>query len=110
MIRITVAYPAQDNARFDHSYYQQQHARLIHEQLDAHGLLKLEVDQCLADGAGQAPQFVACAHLFFADMAQFQAAFAAGGKALNQDMANYTDITPVVTISQVVADSPAGRA
>jgi uncharacterized protein (TIGR02118 family) len=46
---------------------------------------------------------VACAHLFFADMAQFQAAFAAGGKALNQDMANYTDITPVVTISQVVA-------
>ena len=102
MIRITVAYPAQDNARFDHSYYQQQHARLIHEQLDAHGLLKLEVDQCLADGAGQAPQFVACAHLFFADMAQFQAAFAAGGKVLNEDMANYSDIVPTVTISQVI--------
>ena len=37
------------------------------------------------------------------EIVQFQAAFAAGGKALNQDMANYTDITPVVTISQVVA-------
>lgn len=103
MIRITVSYPAQESARFDHSYYQQQHAQLIHQQLDAHGLRKLEVDQCLADGAGKAPQFVASAHLFFDDLAQFQAAFAAGGKALNQDMANYTDITPVITISQVVA-------
>ena len=62
MIRVTVSYPAQANARFDHSYYQQQHARLIHEQLDAHGLLKLEIDQCLADGAGKAPQTLAAAH------------------------------------------------
>ena len=61
MIRVTVSYPAQANARFDHSYYQQQHARLIHEQLDAHGLLKLEIDQCLADGAGKAPQTLAAA-------------------------------------------------
>ena len=102
MIRVTVSYPAQANARFDHSYYQQQHARLIHEQLDAHGLLKLEIDQCLADGAGKAPQTLAAAHLFFADLAQFQAAFAAGGKVLNEDMANYSDIVPTVTISQVI--------
>tara|TARA_Y100000815_G_C13276587_1_gene475184 strand:- start:609 stop:920 length:312 start_codon:yes stop_codon:yes gene_type:complete len=103
MIRVTVSYPAQENARFDHSYYQKQHAELIHQQLDGHGLLKLEVDQCLADGAGKSPAYVASAHLFFTDLAQFQAAFAAGGKALNQDMANYTDIVPVITISQVVA-------
>ena len=35
MIRVTVSYPAQENARFDHSYYQQHHAQLIHQQLDA---------------------------------------------------------------------------
>ena len=88
MIRVTVSYPAQENARFDHSYYQQHHAQFIHQQLDAHGLLKLEIDQCLADGAGKAPPIVAAAHLFF---------------ALNEDIVNYSDIVPVVTISQVIA-------
>ena len=101
MIRITVSYPAREGARFDHGYYQQQHASLIRAQLGAHGLRRLEIDQVLSDGAGKSAPVVAAAHMLFDDLPAFKAAMAAGGKVLAADLPNYTDITPLVLISQV---------
>lgn len=101
MIRITVSYPAREGARFDHAYYQQQHAVLIREKLGAHGLRRLEIDQALSDGAGRAAPIVAAAHMLFDDLDAFKAAMAAGGKTLAADIANYTDLQPQVLISQL---------
>jgi uncharacterized protein (TIGR02118 family) len=101
MIRITVSYPAREGARFDHTYYQQQHATLIREQLGTHGLRRLEIDQALSDGAGKSAPVVAAAHMLFDDIATFKAAMATGGKTLAADLSNYTDIAPQVLISQV---------
>ncbi len=101
MIRITVSYPATQNQRFDHSYYQTQHATLIRDLLSPHGLQRVEIDQCLSDGAGKAPPVVAAAHMVFESLASFQAGMAAAGGALAADMKNYTDTVPVIVISQM---------
>ncbi len=101
MIRVTVSYPAAAGKRFDHAYYQQQHRDLIQQRLGAHGLQRVEMDQCMADGAGGTPPIVASAHLVFDAMAGFQAGMAAHGKAIMSDIANYTDIVPTIVISEM---------
>lgn len=101
MIRISVSYPATPNQRFDHSYYQTRHAALIRELLSPHGLQRIEIDQCLSDGAGKAPSIVAAAHLLFENLPAFQAGMAAAGGALAADMKNYTDTAPIVVISEM---------
>jgi uncharacterized protein (TIGR02118 family) len=102
MIRVTVSYPSHEACQFNHEYYQSVHAQLIRDKLGAHGLLKLEIDQALADRGGKLPASVAAAHMFFNDIDSFKAAMAAEGKALGEDRENYTDIIPVVAISQVI--------
>lgn len=99
MIRVTVSYPATAGQRFDHDYYQTHHAALIRELLTPHGLQRVEIDQCLSDGAGQSPSIVAAAHMQFADVDAFKAGMAAAGKTLVADLKNYTDTAPVVLIS-----------
>lgn len=101
MIRVTVSYPAAEGQRFDHSYYQTKHRALIRELLEPHGLQRLEIDECLANGAGKPPPIVAAAHMVFADQAAFQAGMVAAGKALAADMKNYTDTAPTVIISDM---------
>lgn len=101
MIRVTVSYPAAEGQRFDHSYYQTKHRALIRELLEPHGLQRLEIDECLANGAGKPPPTVAAAHMVFADQAAFQVGMAVAGKALAADMKNYTDTAPTVVISDM---------
>jgi uncharacterized protein (TIGR02118 family) len=101
MIRVSVSYPAVEDQHFDHNYYQNEHRALIRELLEPHGLQRLEIDECLANGAGKPPAVVAAAHMVFADQAAFQAGMAAAGKALGADMKNYTDTPPTVVISEM---------
>lgn len=101
MIRVTVSYAGAAGKRFDHAYYQDQHRALIQRLLGEHGLQRVEMDQCLADGAGGPPPVVAVAHLLFDTLAGFQAGMAAQGAALMQDIANYTDIAPTILLSEM---------
>lgn len=101
MIRVTVSYPAVEGQRFDHDYYHTKHSALIRELLEPLGLRRLEMDQCLADGAGKPPPTVAAAHMVFDDLAAFKAGMAVAGKALAADMKHYTDTVPTVVISEM---------
>ncbi|RMQ45852.1 Ethyl tert-butyl ether degradation EthD [Pseudomonas cichorii] len=102
MIRVTVSYPPHPDCQFNHEYYQSTHAQLIRDKLDAHGLVKLEMDQALPDPGGKLPASVAAAHMFFNDLDSFKGAMKAEGKLLGDDRENYTDIIPVVVVSQVI--------
>ncbi len=101
MIRITVSYPNAEGKRFDHAYYQAKHRQLLMDRLAAHGLQRVEMDKALADGAGGTPAVVACAHMIFSDLAGFKAGMAAHGREIMGDVAQYTDITPGVLISEM---------
>lgn len=103
MIRVTVSYPAGEGKTFDHTYYQDKHRYLIQSQMSAHGLLRVEMDRCLSDAAGNAPRIVAAAHMYFASIDDFKKAMGAAGKTVTADIANYTNIAPDILISETLA-------
>jgi len=61
------------------------------------------VDKGLAGGEPGSPApYVAMCHIFCDSVERFQAGFGPHAKELMADTANYTDLTPVMQISEVV--------
>ena len=93
MIRVSVLYPGGDDVTFDHDYYKDKHVPMA----------------CAAWGVGSeidkgiSGPNVAAVHFFFESMEQFQVAMQAPDTAdVMADVANYTNIAPVMQISEVV--------
>jgi uncharacterized protein (TIGR02118 family) len=94
MIRLSVLYPDGEGATFDHDYYREKHVPLA---LRAWGLESGEIDKGV-DGP-----YVAAVHVVFDSMEAMQTAMASEllGEVM-ADIANYTNITPVLQTSEVV--------
>ncbi len=94
MIRLSVLYPSSEGATFDHDYYREHHVPLA---LRAWGLTKADIDKGI-DGP-----YVAAVHFEFesADAIQTAMAAEATGEVL-ADVANYTNITPVLQTSEII--------
>ena len=104
MIKVSVMYPHQPGARFDHVYYRERHMPLVKARMGA-ACLYYTVDQGLAGGApGQPPTYVAMCHIHADSVEAFQAAFGPHAKEIMADIANYTDIAPAMQISQVAVE------
>lgn len=95
MHKLTVLYPAGDDATFDMEYYRTKHRDLCFQSLE--GLERMEVEQGV-DGP-----YLAVGHLFFPSMAVLQASLG-GSKAGDTaaDVPNYTNTTPLIQISEVI--------
>jgi uncharacterized protein (TIGR02118 family) len=82
MIKVSVMYANTPGARFDHAYYRDKHMPLIKARM-GDACLSYTVDKGMAGAAPGAP-----------------ATYVA--KEIMGDIPNYTDIAPVVQISEVV--------
>jgi uncharacterized protein (TIGR02118 family) len=99
MIKINVFYPL--TQKFDWDYYLNKHTPMI-ERLLKPALKKVEVDKGLAGGGPDAPAaYTTICNLHFESVEAFQAAFAPHAQQIMSDIANYTDVQPVVQISEV---------
>jgi uncharacterized protein (TIGR02118 family) len=95
MHKVTVLYPAGDGTTFDMDYYRTEHKRICFESLD--GLERMDIDE------GVNGPYLAFATLYFPSMEALQGAM--GGPkagAAAADVTNFTNVTPVIQISQVV--------
>jgi len=102
MIRVSIMYPNQQGARFDHAYYRDKHMPLLKARMGA-ACRSYTVDKGLAGGApGSAPTYVGMCHIFCDSVESFQAGFGPHAKEIMADIANYTDLQPVIQISEVV--------
>ncbi len=102
MIKVSVMYPNQPGARFDHTYYRDQHMPLVQKKLGAH-CKSYTVDKGLAGGApGQAATYVCVGNIFCESVEAFQAGFGPHAQEIMADIPNYTDLSPVIQISEVV--------
>ena len=102
MIKVSVMYPYRADARFDHDYYRDRHMPLVKARM-GDACLFYTVDKGLAgEGRGQPPMFVAQCHIHCESVAAFQQAFGPHAKEITADVPNYTDIAPVMMISEVV--------
>lgn len=102
MIKVTVMYANAPGERFDHAYYRDKHMPLVKARL-GETCRYYTVDRGLAGGAPGAPApYVAMCHIFCDSVEAFQAGFGPHAKEIMCDIANYTDRTPVIQISEVV--------
>ncbi|HZP86486.1 MAG TPA: EthD family reductase [Burkholderiales bacterium] len=101
MIKVSVFYPKRDGSRFDIDYYCNSHMPMVHQKCGA-ALKKMEIDHGIAGGTpGSSPTYACMGHLFFDSVEAFQTAFGPHAKEIMADIPNYTDVSPIVQISEV---------
>ena len=110
VFKITILFPRQRGARFDFGYYLDVHIARSIRKLEVHpGFRGVSVERGLVgarfDEAG--PRFLAACHYEFTSVEAFHEAFLPHAAELQADLANYTDIAPLVETSEVLLRQPA---
>jgi uncharacterized protein (TIGR02118 family) len=101
MIKVSVLYPNRGDAKFDMDYYVTKHMPMVRQKL-APACKGVAAEQGIAGGApGTPPAFVAMGHLLFDSADAFQKAMAPHAAEIMGDIPNYTNIQPVIQISDV---------
>ena len=102
MIKVSVFYPAGEGKNFDMEYYTNIHVPLVSKTL-GDALKEASYDKGLGGGAPGSPAtYVAMANIYFNSMEEFGQAFGTAAPTLMGDLPNFTNIEPVVQISEVM--------
>ena len=102
MIRVTVLYPAQDSALFDHEYYRNKHVPMVKQTLGA-ALKRASVEKGIGTfEAGKPPPFIATGIMEFESVEAFAAALGPHAAQVMGDIPNFTNVQPVVQIAEIV--------
>lgn len=102
MIKMSVMYPNEQGANFDFDYYRTTHMKLVHEHMDAHGLIKTTVEKGVAGADGSASPYICVGSLYFDSMEDLGNAGKAAGTALRDDIKNFTNLTPVRQFNEIL--------
>jgi uncharacterized protein (TIGR02118 family) len=103
MLYVTAVYPNDPGSRFDVDYYLTSHSARADALLAPHGLRAIRTTIGIAALDGAPPPYWAVSEMHFTSRAEFDAAIAASGDALFADIPNYTDVTPILQISELAA-------
>ena len=102
MIKVSVLYPNSDEAKFDTEYYCNNHMQMVKGKLgSACKEIAVESGICGADPKSSAP-YLAMGHLYFDSVDDFQKSFGPHAEHIMGDIPNYTNIEPVIQISEVL--------
>jgi len=101
MIKVSVLYENTEGKKFDKAYYFSKHIPMVKQKLGS-ACKRLEVDQGLSGAQpGSKPAFVAMVHMLFDSVDAFQKAIGPHADTIMGDIPNYTDIQPVIQLSEV---------
>jgi uncharacterized protein (TIGR02118 family) len=101
LIKVGVFYPQSPGSKFDMRYYLEKHIPLVRQMVGS-ALKGVAVEQGLAGGTPGAPvTYVAMCHLLFDSVDRFEASFGAHAPEIMADIPNYTNIQPIIQISEV---------
>ena len=102
MIEVTVAYPAGQGRTFNMEYYLKTHIPLFQKRMGA-AMQTIRVSRGVGGSTPGSPAaFVVMVHATFDSAEAFTTAFAPHAAELQGDAPNYTNIQPVVHISEVL--------
>ena len=102
MFRVSVMYPNREDARFDVNYYRTNHFALVKKLLTPFGLIKMEVDSGISGGGGQPAPYICVGQLYFDTKDGYDRGAAEVGPTLRGDIPNFTNVTPVRQISEIL--------
>jgi len=104
MIKVSVMYPNRAGVRFDHEYYREKHLPLIKASM-GEALKYYTIDKGLAGEAAGAPAYVAMCHLMCDSVETYRSAMGPHAGEIRGDIRNFTDVTPVTQVSEVVVEN-----
>ena len=107
MIRITILYPSGPGRRFDRDYYLGNHIPLALELLGP-AVRSVTVDVGVSPGhPWPEPAFSAVCTFTCESLAAYQGALLAHAARLQADLGNYSDIAPIIQISELALEHQA---
>ena len=102
MFKVSVMYPNDKGARFDFDYYRTKHMGLVQKHMKAFGLIKTGVDRGLSGGGDNPPAYICVGNLYFDSRDGYEKAAAQAGPILRGDIPNFTNVTPIRLISEIL--------
>ena len=101
MIKLSVLYPHVDGCHFDMQYYCDEHMPMVQKILGS-ACTGVAVEEGLGGiEAGSPPSYLAMGHLYFDSLEVCRVSFGANVSTFMDDVPNYTDIKPVIQLSEV---------
>ena len=101
MFKVAILYPNGEDKTFDMDYYEKKHMPMVAGFLGKN-LKYYEIDKGIA---GRTPNdkvpFVAIGYFYITDIAEYNKAIVQNREAVISDFKNYTNIQPVVQISEI---------
>ena len=101
MFKVAILYPNGEDKTFDMDYYEKKHMPMVAGFLGKN-LKFYEIDKGIA---GRTPNdkapFVAIGYFYVSDIAEYNKAIAQNRDAVISDFKNYTNIQPVVQITEI---------
>jgi len=102
LIKISVMYPFAEGKTFNMEYYQATHMPMVAKFLGSN-LVKYTIEKGIASGIPNQPlPYMAIGTFYVKSLQDYQAAIAPNREAIRADFANYTNIAPVILVSEVV--------
>lgn len=101
MFKVTILYPNGEGKSFDMSYYEEKHMPMVAGYI-GDNLQFYEIDKGIAGRtANDSIPFLAVGYFYIRDVAEYNKAIAANRETIIGDIKNYTNIQPIVQISEV---------
>lgn len=102
LIKVSVMYPYAEGKTFNMEYYETKHMPMVAGYLGTN-LVKYTIEKGLSSGIPNQPlPYMAIGTFYVKSLADYQAAIAPNRDAIRADFANYTNIAPVILVSEVV--------
>ena len=102
MIKVAILYPNGEGKTFDMDYYSTKHMPMA-ASLFGDSLKAMSIDKGLTGGTPNAPMpYLAIGYFYFENMSAFQHAMGDNSAKLRADVPNYTNIQPVLQVSEVL--------
>jgi uncharacterized protein (TIGR02118 family) len=102
MIKVAILYANGEGKTFDMDYYSTKHMPLA-ASLFGESLVTMSIDKGLASTTPGAPvPYLAIGYFYFENMDSMKGAMGPNSEKLRADVPNYTNIQPVIQVSEVV--------
>ncbi|WP_422860328.1 EthD family reductase [Flagellimonas sp. S174] len=102
MIKVTIMYPNEEGKTFDMEYYSTKHMPLL-DSLFGDVLKAIHIDKGISGRTpNDPPPYLAIGYLYFDSVEDYGNAFGPNAEKILSDIPNYTNIQPVVLISEVI--------
>ena len=102
LVKVSVMYPFAEGKTFNMEYYETKHMPMVAGFLGSN-LVKYTIEKGVGNGIPNQPlPYMAIGTFYVKSLSDYQAAIGPNRDAIRADFSNYTNVAPVILISEVV--------